>query len=75
MLKRLYRSKRFEETLGVIGLVYFFLLALITFFTVRFLIVASIDVVKPAHVSSPPPFEFKFELLESPKNITDGHGE
>lgn len=64
MYKKLYHLKRFEETLGMVGLVYFLILGVVAFFLVRFLLVASLEVVKPGRTSLSPPIRFQFELLE-----------
>ncbi len=48
MLKRLYQAKKFEEVLGLIGIVYFILLALVIFFFVGFLTNATKEAFVPA---------------------------
>ncbi len=68
MLKKLYRTKNIEEVLGIIGLLYFILIGIATFFLVKFLVGATIASLKNAPASEANPPRFDFEVLDKLEN-------
>ncbi len=62
MLQKLYRIKKLEETLGIVGIIYLIILACITILLVRFL-VGAISF-KPARSPKPLPPAFQLSLVE-----------
>ena len=65
MLKKLYQSRRFEEILGTLGLVYLLMLVLLTGFIVTFLVTESQDALTANAVPNPAIPQYAIERAES----------
>ena len=66
MFKNIYKFKNLEEWLGTMGLVYIIVLAIITFFLIKFLVATTIDSYEPQKNSQPPFTTFE---IDSAKNL------
>lgn len=64
MLQKLYRFRKFEESLGVIGLVYFVLLGIVTIFLVRFLVHATLGSLTSGPTQKELPPRYELQLLD-----------